>query len=148
MTILQQDLKPLGINITVKTFVRAVQFQQEGIKPGKMDISDEGWLMDFPDPYDFINVLLNGEHIPATNGVNFSYFNVPKYNQAMDKAATLVGQPRYTAYGQLATQIFRDDPPWAAFGNRNNTDLFSARVGCTVYQPVYGMDYATMCIRK
>ena len=148
MTILQQDLKPLGINITVKTFVRAVQFQQEGIKPGKMDISDEGWLMDFPDPYDFINVLLNGEHIPATNGVNFSYFNVPKYNQAMDKAATLVGQPRYTAYGQLATQIFRDDPPWAAFGNRNNTDLFSARVGCTVYQPVYGMDYATMCLRK
>lgn len=148
MTILQQDLKPLGINITVKTFVRAVQFQQEGIKPGKMDISDEGWLMDFPDPYDFINVLLNGEHIPATNGVNFSYFNVPKYNQAMDKAATLVGQPRYTAYGQLATQIFRDDPPWAAYGNRNNTDLFSARVGCTVYQPVYGMDYATMCIRK
>lgn len=148
MTILQQDLKPLGITITVKTFVRAVQFQQEGIKPGKMDISDEGWLMDFPDPYDFINVLLNGEAIPATNGVNFSYFNVPKYNQAMDKAATLVGNARYTAYGQLATQMFRDDPPWAAFGNRNNTDFFSARVGCTVYQPVYGMDYATMCIRK
>ncbi len=148
MTILGQDLKPLGINITVKYFERAVQFQQEGVKPGKMDISDEGWLMDFPDPYDFINVLLNGEHIPATNGVNFSYYNVAKYNSAMDKDATLVGNSRYQAYGSLATQIFKDNPPWAAWSNQNNTDFFSSRVGCTVYQPDYGMDYTTMCIRK
>ena len=65
MALLTQELKPLGINVSVKYFERAVQFQQEGVKGTPNDIADEGWLADFPDPYDFVNILLNGEHILA-----------------------------------------------------------------------------------
>ena len=45
-----------------------------------MDIANEGWIEDYPDPYDFMNILLSGDNIPKTGGNNFSYFNVPKYN--------------------------------------------------------------------
>ena len=54
--------------------------------------------MDYPDPANFINVLLDGRRIQADNNVNESYFNNPKYNARMDKAYGLAGQARLTAY--------------------------------------------------
>ena len=146
MALLTQELKPLGINVKVKYFQRAVQFQQEGVKGAPMDISDEGWLADFPDPYDFINILLNGEHFPATNGVNFSYFNDPTYNKQMDDAAKTTGSSRATTYGNLATDIAKNAAPWAAFANEQNYDFFGPAVGCVLFEPSYGMDLANLCM--
>jgi hypothetical protein len=34
-----------------------------------------------------------------------------------------------------------------AFANETARDFFSARVGCQIYQPVYGIDLAALCIR-
>ena len=34
-----------------------------------------GWCSDYPDPYDWINILLYGPSIQAENNVNYSYFN-------------------------------------------------------------------------
>jgi len=43
--------------------------------------------------------------------------------------------------------VARDDAPEIATGNFVDRDFFSARMGCQVYQPVYGMDLAAFCIR-
>ena len=63
---LAADLQKIGITVKPKDFTRAVQFQNEGVKGVAMDIANEGWIEDYPDPYDFMNILLDGEHIPAT----------------------------------------------------------------------------------
>jgi ABC-type transport system substrate-binding protein len=145
MALLTQELKPLGINVSVKYFERAVQFQQEGVKGTPNDIADEGWLADFPDPYDFVNILLNGEHIPPTNGYNFSFFNDPTYNAKMDAAAGTTGSNRATTYGNLATDIAKNAAPWAAWANEQNYDFFGPTVGCVMFEPSYGMDLANLC---
>ena len=145
MALLTQELKPLGINVSVKYFERAVQFQQEGVKGTPSDIADEGWLADFPDPYDFVNILLNGEHIPPTNGYNFSFFNDPTYNAKMDAAAGTTGSNRATTYGNLATDIAKNAAPWAAWANEQNYDFFGPAVGCVMWEPSYGMDLANLC---
>ena len=145
MALLTQELKPLGINVSVKYFERAVQFQQEGVKGTPNDIADEGWLADFPDPYDFVNILLNGEHIPPTNGYNFSFFNDPTYNAKMDAAAGTTGSNRATTYGNLATDIAKNAAPWAAWANEQNYDFFGPAVGCVMFEPSYGMDLANLC---
>jgi uncharacterized protein (DUF2164 family) len=41
----------------------------------------------------------------------------------------------------------REAAPWAAFANETLVDFLSARMGCQVYQPVYGIDLAALCIR-
>jgi peptide/nickel transport system substrate-binding protein len=148
MAILKQELAPLGINIKVKYFQRAVQFQQEGVKGTPNDIADEGWLADFPDPYDFLNILLSGDSILPKNGDNFSYFDNPTFNKRMNDAAKLTGNERANTYGQIATDMARDQAPWAAESNQTNYDFFSSRVGCQLWEPSYGMDLATLCIRK
>lgn len=146
--IIQSNLAAIGIDVEVKTFERAVQFQKEGTRGEPLDIADEGWIADYPDPYDFINILLDGNNIQATNNVNFSYFDEPEWNQKMAEAAKLSGEERFTRYGDLDIELARDAAPWAATFISNNRDFFSQRIGCQVYQPIYGMSLAPLCIRE
>ncbi|MGN6378224.1 MAG: ABC transporter substrate-binding protein [Gaiellales bacterium] len=147
MALLTQELKPLGINVKVKYFQRSVQFQEEGVKGTPNDIADEGWLADFPDPYDFLNILLSGKSILPKNGDNFAYFNDPTFNSRLDQAALLTGSARANTYGNIATDMAKQQAPWAAWSNQTNYDYFAARVSCQLYQPTYGMDYANLCIQ-
>jgi peptide/nickel transport system substrate-binding protein len=146
--IVQANLKSIGINVEVQQFERAVQFSKEGTRGEPFDIAFEGWNADYADPYDFINVLLYGKSIQKANNVNFSYFNDPTYNKQMEEAAGLAGTKRYTAYAKLDLDIARNASPLAAWDNDNQRDFFSARMGCQLYQPVYGMDYAALCMRQ
>jgi peptide/nickel transport system substrate-binding protein len=146
--IVQANLKQIGINVDVKTFERAVQFTKEGTRGEPFDIAYEGWVADYADPYDFINVLLDGNSIQKSSNVNFSYFNDPSYNKKMEEAAGLSGAARSDAYGKLDLDIAKNAAPLAAWDNDNNRDFFSARMGCQVFQPVYSMDLAALCIKK
>jgi ABC-type oligopeptide transport system substrate-binding subunit len=145
--IIQANLAKIGIDVEIKQFERAVQFSKEGTKGEPFDIADEGWVADYNDPYDFINVLLDGKGIRESNNVNFSYFNDPKYNQKMEQAAGLAGEDRFSTYGKLDLDIAKNASPLAAWDNDNERDFFSGRMGCQLYQPVYGMDIAAMCLR-
>ncbi len=146
--VVQENLKAIGINVKIRQFDRAVQFEKEGIRGEPFDIADEGWIADYPDPYDFINILLDGNTIRPRNNVNFSYFNDPKFNDLMADAAKLAGEERLARYAELDEQIARDGAPLAAYHNDTNRDFFSAKIGCQVYQPVYGMDIAALCARE
>jgi peptide/nickel transport system substrate-binding protein len=147
MALLTQELKPLGINVKVKYFQRSVQFQEEGVKGTPNDIADEGWLADFPDPYDFLNILLSGHSILSKNGDNFAYFNDASFNNQLDAAALKTGADRAQAYGSIATDMAKTQAPWAAWSNQTNYDFFGPAVGCALYQPTYGMDYASLCLQ-
>jgi peptide/nickel transport system substrate-binding protein len=145
--IVQANLKNIGVDVEVKQFERAVQFSKEGTRGEPFDIAFEGWNADYADPYDFINVLLYGKSIQAANNVNFSYFDDPTYNKRMEEAATLAGDKRYSAYAKLDLDIAKNASPLAAWDNDNERDFFSARMGCQLYQPIYGMDIAALCMR-
>ena len=52
----------------------------------------KAWIADYADPYDFINVLLSGDNLHASNNNNVAYFNDPTYNKQMRAASLLSGQ--------------------------------------------------------
>ena len=145
--VIQANLKEIGIDVEIRQWDRAIQFAKEGTRGEPFDIADEGWIADYPDPYDFINILLDGRNIQPKNNVNFSYFNDPQYNRKMEAAAQLGGDERAKAYGELDIDISKNAAPLALFMNDNVRDFFSARVGCQVYQPIYGMDLGALCVR-
>jgi peptide/nickel transport system substrate-binding protein len=146
--LVQSNLKSIGIDVTIKQFPRNVQFTKEGLKGEPFDIADEGWIADYPDPFDFINKLLDGRTIQAANNVNFSYFNSPIYNKKMDEAAAQTGEARDRAYADLDADLAGNAVPLAAWSVPNNIDFFSARVGCQLFQPVYFMDLGALCLRE
>ncbi len=63
-------------------------------------------------------------------------------------AAELSGAMRYRAYSQLALELERDGAPAAAIATNASREFFWARTGCQVYQPLYGMDIAALCLRR
>jgi len=148
--IIQQNLKAIGINVQIKEFDRGVQFGKEGTKGEPFDIADEGWIADYYDAYDFLNILLDGSHIPATNGNNFSYIDDPQLNASLAHANTLAGKARAQAYGDIATKLKEPGglAPWAPRGYPNNIDFFSSRIGCQVNSGSYGMVLNSFCIKS
>ena len=146
--IVAENLKRIGIDVEVHQFARAIQFSKEGTKGEPYDIAFEGWQADYPDPYDFLNVLLDGRTIRDANNVNFSYLNDPAVNAKLDAAAATTGAARAVAYAKLDEEITRDVSPLVVWGVDNDRDFFSGNVGCILHHPVYGIDIATMCMNS
>ena len=63
-------------------------------------------------------------------------------------AARLAGDERYRVYGELDVDLARNAAPLVALANVTTRDFFSARIGCQLYQPVYGVDLAALCVRR
>jgi ABC-type oligopeptide transport system substrate-binding subunit len=145
--IIQFNLKQIGLNVNVQLLPRAVQLQKEGTRGEPFDMADESWGADYADPYDFINVLLDGRNIQDQNNNNFAYFNDPKFNQEMTQASLLGGEARYAAYGNLDVAIMKQAVPWAPRFNANNRMLVSKRFGCFTYSPIYTVDLAAACLK-
>jgi peptide/nickel transport system substrate-binding protein len=145
--IVQFNLKQLGIDSEIKLLPRSQQFGDAKIRGAKYDVDLEAWGADYADPYDFINILLDGNSIGPAGNNNYSYYNNAKFNKQMTQAALLAGSARTNAYAALDKAIMAEDPPWVSILNRNNRLFVSSRVGCFVYNPVYETSYASLCLK-
>jgi peptide/nickel transport system substrate-binding protein len=141
--IVRQDLINLGFkadDITMKGFSGGNIYDAMGVRGNDADIGvSMGWCSDYPDPYDWINVLLYGGNIVDENNVNYSYFNNPTWNKRMNAAAQLVGPNRLKVYGQMDLDIMKKAAPMAGERTYNNRYFFSNRVNVPslVYQGIY-----------
>jgi len=145
--VMQANLSAVGFNVHIQQFKRSVQFTKEGVRGEPFDIADEGWLADYADPFDFINVLLDGSNLQDSGNNNYAYFTDPTYLKLMKAAAQKSGSARATAYASLDGTLTKNAVPWAARDNDNQRDFFSAKIGCQVYQPIYTMDLGALCPR-
>jgi len=146
--IIRRDLKPLGIDVQVKEFSTGDYFARLGQRGEPFDLAVSGWALS-ADPASALG-LFDGNTIRPrpTNNTNFSYFNEAAFNRKLTAASKLSGLKRYRAYSRLALELERDWVPAAAITTTTSRDFFSARIGCQLYQPVYGMDIAALCVRR
>ena len=141
--IVRRDLIRLGFNandITMKGYNGTTIYDVMGKKGTDLDMGvSMGWCSDYPDPYDWINVLLSGSSIHDENNNNYSYFNDPKWNRKMNAAARLVGPRRYAVYSQMDLDIMKQAAPVAAERTYNNQYVFSSRINpkSLIYQGIY-----------
>jgi len=136
--IIQFNLRQMGLDVKLKPQPFAVAIKTAGTRGSDFDMFLIGWFADYPDPFDFINVLLDGNNIQDANNSNYAYFNNPRYNKAMTDAAKLSGDARYAAYGKLDVDLMRNAAPWAPLSNANTREFISSRVSNYLYHPVYG----------
>ena len=136
--ILKYNLEQIGLSVTLKPQPFAVAIRTAGTRGSDFDMFLIAWFADYPDPFDFINVLLDGQNIQAANNSNYSYLSSPKYNKLMSDAAKLSGAARYEAYGKLDVDMMKNAAPWAPLSNGNVRELISSRVTNYLFHPVYG----------
>src|SRR5439155_14424826 len=133
--LIRRNLSRIGIDVETKEFPFDVMFERALRPREQWDILLADWGADYADPYDFLNALLDPRG-------NLFHFRNQHVTRLLDQAADLSGPARYDTYGELAVELARDEAPWVSYAVGTERDFFSARVGCQVYNPVYGMDLA------
>ncbi len=147
--VLISQLARINIDVTVKPF-RSAEYNRRIHRRGEpYDMTLSGWVADYLDPYDFINVALSGHNITAANNQNLSQFDDPTFNRRMDAAAKLSGSRRYAAYAKLDADIVREAAPIIPYANDYRLDFVSERTGCIVLAPgaASGLDFAAACLK-
>ena len=135
---LKYNLSQIGCDVSVKLFQGFQIYIAAGTKGEPFDITYAGWFADYADPYDFIDILLNGDNIHEANNNNLAYLNVPAVNKQMAAANALSGDKRYAAYAALDLNITKNYAPWAAYENRNTREFISPRIGGFLFQSAHG----------
>jgi ABC-type transport system substrate-binding protein len=143
------QLNAMGFNNIEHRPFQSGLFSALGRKGNDYDFAIVGWAADFPDPYDYINKLLSGQTIQDVQNNNTAYFNNPTANRLMNHAASLKGQKRLTAYGNLDNKIMSTWAPIAGIDNRNDREFFSSRIDTkTIIQsPIYEIDLGKLALK-
>jgi len=135
---LEFNLKQLGLKYNDVPTPGTVYYNTLETKGTSYNIARAGWCADYFDPFDYINVLLDGRSIQANNNTNMSYLNAPKLNKQMDAAAALSGKARAAAYAKLDLTVMRDYAPWVPYEIANDRFYTSKRVSNWVYSTYFG----------
>ena len=140
--ILKANLKAIGIELEVRQFTIPELFARLVDPSEPFDIGYSNWFPDYADPFAYINTQY------AREGIRPGLFEDPGYERRMADAATLIGDARLRAYAKLDRDLADDAAPAAPFAAGVTTYFLSARMGCQVPHPIYGLDLAALCIRK
>jgi YVTN family beta-propeller protein len=145
--VVRENLAAIAITVEIRRFQVDELFIREGKRNEPFDIGLMTWGVDYPDPFDVLNLQFDGAFIGEPQGGNAAHFDEPVYNHRLRAAASLSGIPRYREYARLDEDLARDAAPLVAYANDTRVDFFSARIGCQTYHPVYGIDLAALCMR-
>jgi peptide/nickel transport system substrate-binding protein len=138
--VFKYNLGQIGCNVNVKLLQGFQIYIATGTKGEPYDAAiGVGWFADYADPYDFIDILLNGDNIHEANNNNLSYLNVPSLNRQMAQANSLSGDPRYAAYQKLDFTIQKTQAPLVVYENRNTREFVASRVGGYVFTNSHGL---------
>ena len=135
---IEYNLQQLGLKYNDVPTPGTVYYNTLGTKGTSYNIARAGWCADYFDPYDYINVNLDGRTIQANNNTDLAYLNAPKLEQQMDAAASLTGKARAAAYTKLDLTVMRDYAPWVPYDVINARFYTSKRVGNWIYSTYLG----------
>lgn len=139
--ILRANLRAIGISLTIRQFPLGSLFEHLA-KPGEpFDLAYSNWFSDYADPFSVINVQY-GRNGPVPTRLD------PALERRMEAAARLSGADRLRAYARLDRDLTERAPPAAVFASGTVTHFVSARIGCPVLQPLYGLDLVALCVRE
>jgi YVTN family beta-propeller protein len=144
--IVKANLAAIGIQVEIRNLGDSL-FSHLARRDAPFDLAVGAWAADYPDPTDFLGKL-DGRTIRTDGNINLAYFDDPEYNRRLDAASMLPSPARELALGRLDVDVARTAAPWAVVANNRTHDFFSARVGCQRYNPVYGIELGTLCIRR
>ena len=140
--ILRSNLAAIGIDLSVRQFTIAEMFRRTESPNEPFDIAYSNWFVDYADPFGYINSQF------ARDGFRPGLFQDPVMERRMTEAAGLSGDARLRAYAKLDRDLAAEAAPAAAFATGTASYFLSARIGCQVLHPIFGLDLAALCIRR
>lgn len=115
--IVQQELAAVGVRMTIKKVTFAQWFAMR--RQRQVQMTDAGWLMDYPDAQDYLYYLLHS-HSPFNA---YGYRN-PQFDALVDQANAMTDQTERIKLYQQANEIAAHDAPWIFMYNQRTDALY------------------------
>jgi peptide/nickel transport system substrate-binding protein len=142
-------LSSIGFKTSVKTLDESVYWDTISTTKGDPQIAFQDWNQDYPEAQDFIDTLLNGEHIVKVGNNDQSYTNIPSLNKAIDRTRAMpLGAARNASWAKLDYEFMKEDAGWAPFMNREIPKFVTKRVHGLVFNPSYFELFPSMWLSK
>ena len=145
----REQLAQIGLDVEVKAVpehIASAAYVGQLARPGEpWDIALVLWAPPIPDPYAYLNALLDTDFI---GGTNLGGFSSAALDGNLRQAARLPqARARERAYGEIDTRLARVDAPFAAIDVLNEVTFVSSRVDrrCIVLRPA--LDLTTVCLK-
>ncbi len=143
---IQAQLKEIGINVKIESATNSVNGSVIQTRANHVPMALDSWTIDYADPDDVIDTLLNGSRITGTNNQNRACFNVAEINKLIDDMNAVSGADRGARWQAIDQKIMSEYAPWAPVLYPVHVDLISQRVKVPgwIYHPVRGEDLAVV----
>jgi ABC-type transport system substrate-binding protein len=139
----QQDLRQVGIQAELRP-ANFTAFDAKVTTRHQVSCGIWGWFQDYPDPSDFLDVLLNGERITDNECNNIAFYNNPEVNQCLGAAGKSLDPGERTRLFRQAENLIMQDAPWAPLIHEQIPVLYHPRVHGTDPHPVWLWRYEYM----
>jgi ABC-type transport system substrate-binding protein len=121
---IQQDLAEVGIAVRIKALAWAAYLEAVRQR-GQVPLFSLGWEADFPDPANFLEVLLHSRNIGSNNN---SEYSSAAFDALIDRAEATVDRARRVALLQEAERLAVADAPWVFMYHPVTYEVVHARV--------------------
>lgn len=105
---MQADLKKVGIEAKIVSFDWGTYLEK--VRVGDHFMVQLGWSADYPDPDNFLRVLLSCASVAS--GSNVARFCHSEFDQLVERAKTLTSKNERTVLYRKAQEIFKKEAPW------------------------------------
>jgi ABC-type transport system substrate-binding protein len=140
------DLSQVGITAHTQTMNRDAYWTKIG-HPTAIGIGLNDWLMDFPDPSDYILPLFS-KSSAIVEGTNPSFYWNPTVEAELKQASAMTDvNARIALFSKMQEQIMADAPAVPLYQNKANT-MFSTRMGGVYIHPIWIFDLAHYSINQ
>ncbi len=109
---IQQDLAEVGIPLEIRNTTFPAYLSATG-RRGEVAMAYGAWVMDYPDPRNFLETKFHCDNRSAENSINDSFYCNPEVDALLDAAAVEGDAARRTALYHQAHRIIAADAPYA-----------------------------------
>ena len=141
--IVRENLAAIGIDLEIRPLAFGTLYARLQNPDEPFDLAVFGWIGDTPDPAEFVNVMFR-----LAAPVSGRFLDGTPLGPRMRAAERLAGAERIEAYAALDRDLAAQAAPLAEAITAERTDFFSARIGCQVEHPLYGIDLGALCVRE
>jgi ABC-type transport system substrate-binding protein len=138
---LKADLAEVGVDVQIEL----MSFPAYLTAAGKPDLAFAftSWLMDYPDPSNFLDVKFHSRMIAPENSNNDAFYSNPEVDRRLDAARREVDpERRWAMYRELEALLY-EEAPWIWSYHRNVVELRQPYVMDYHPHPVWNRDYRT-----
>jgi len=135
----QQDLSLVGVPLAIKTTTFPTYLSAVG-RPREVQMAYTAWVMDYPDPRNFLETIFACDSRAQENSQNTSFYCDPETDELLQAAAVEVDHDRRTALYEQAQARIADAAPVAVEYHSTTISVVRPQVKGFRVDPIWTRD--------